>query len=189
MSDMTTTASTVYYLPGHGGHLESGLGQALRQRGFNLTGRETVGEFRRLRFTEQVDMIAEDLTSSHWHEESRVVANSFGAYLFLHAQSCMKPYLGRVLLLSPIVGQFSDDENSGLGFIPPRAERLSELAEAGTYPTPMHCEIHVGELDWQSNPTNVLKLADRIGLPVTVVPKAGHMLGKPYVSALLDRWL
>jgi hypothetical protein len=26
-------------------------------------------------------------------------------------------------------------------------------------------------------------------LAVTTVPQAGHMLGKSYVSALLDRWL
>ena len=97
--------------------------------------------------------------------------------------------MGRVLLLSPIIGQFSDDENSRLGFIPPRSERLLELAECRTYPVPSHCEIHVGELDWQSNPTNVRRFAGPLGINVTVVPQGGHILGQEYIGALLDSWL
>jgi len=180
---------SVYYLPGHGGSLNTGLGDGLLNRGFDVSGRETIGEFKQLRFMGQAQLIATDLSTRHWHDDARVVANSYGAYLFLHAQSLMKPFVGKVLLLSPIVGQFSDDENSGLGFIPPYADRLLELAESGTYPVPKHCEIHVGELDWQSNPTNVTKLAGHLGLGVTVVPQAGHILGKAYVSAILDKWL
>ena len=69
------------------------------------------------------------------------------------------------------------------------ADRLLKLAQTGSYPTPMHCEIHVGAQDWQSNPDNVLKLAALLHLPVTVVPDAGHMLGKEYVGKLLGGWL
>ncbi len=39
------------------------------------------------------------------------------------------------------------------------------------------------------NPRNVTELAQHLGLAVTVVPNAGHMLDKGYVAALLDRWL
>lgn len=181
--------TTIYYLPGHGGHINTGLGEGLLSRGLNVTGRETVGEFRSLPFQDQIELVADDLKTLFWREDDRVVCNSFGCYLFLHAQTLLPPYVGRVLLLSPIVGQFSDHENSGMGFIPPRAERLAELAESEEYPVPINCEIHVGELDWQSNPPNVLKLAGRLGLEVTVVPQGGHMLGKQYVSGVLDKWL
>ena len=119
---------------------------------------------------------------------AQVIANSFGAYLFLHAQTLLPPFIGRVLLLSPIVGEFSE-EGASIGFIPPRSHRLLKLAQSGAYPTPMHCEIHVGAQDWQSNPDNVLKLAALLDLPVTVVQDAGHMLGKEYVGQLLDVWL
>jgi alpha-beta hydrolase superfamily lysophospholipase len=179
---------TIYYLPGHGGRLETGLGEALLSRGFDVTGRQTIGEFRTLPFSEQVSLVAHDLSSSHWHPDALVIANSFGAYLFLHAQTLMAPYIGRVLLLSPIVGEFSNEETR-MGFIPPRAEKLSDLAMGGSYPVPRSCEIHVGENDWQSNPTNVVKLASLLGIEVTVVPKNGHMLDKTYVAAILDRWL
>lgn len=182
------TSETIYYLPGHGGRLRTGLGEALLSRGYKLSGRETVGEFKNIPFSQQVAIIAEDLTTHYWHEGARVIANSFGAYLFLNAQALMKPYIGKVLLLSPIVGEFSN-EDCGMGFIPPHAGRLAHMAENGTYPVPQHCEIHVGELDWQSNPINVTKLAGLLGLSAAVVSGGGHMLDKRYVSAVLDRWL
>ncbi len=180
--------STVYYLPGAGGQLGTGLGQGLMDRGFNITGRETRGEFRSLAFDEQVKIILDDLRSHFWHEQARVVCNSFGAYLFLHAQTQMPAYVGRVLLLSPIVGEFSS-EDTGATFSPPRPRRLRELAETGQFHAPSHCEIHVGAEDWQSIPADVQVFGRLTGIPVTVVPQRGHDLGKDYVGGLLDQWL
>jgi alpha-beta hydrolase superfamily lysophospholipase len=179
---------TAYYLPGHGGQVSTGLGEALASRGWAAVGRETIGDFRRMPFQQQVDAVAQDLREHFWREDGHVVAVSFGAYLFLHAQAQLPPYVGNVLLLSPIVGQFSSDE-MGMGFIPPRAEKLKDLAASNQYPTPMNCHIHVGSEDWQSNPSNVTAFAKRVGLQVTVVPNAGHQLGKQYVGSLLDQWL
>ena len=178
----------IYYLTGMGGRLSTGLGQGLLGRGFDLSGRELFGDFKKLDFQQQIDLIAQDLKDNFWHEDARVIANSFGAYLFLHAQSQLPPYIGQVILLSPIVGEFGNEETR-MNFIPPRAERLFELAQAGTYPVPQNCEIHVGADDWQSNPANVMTLGAMLGLSVTVVPSAGHMLPKDYVGALLDQWL
>ena len=39
---------TIYYLPGRGGRLDTGLGQHLLERGYDVTGRSTVDEFNRL---------------------------------------------------------------------------------------------------------------------------------------------
>lgn len=188
--------SFIYYLPGHGGHLETGLGAELMSRGYDVTGRETRGEFKLLPFASQVDLVAQDLSSMCWSEDALVVANSFGAYLFLHAQSQLPPFIGKVLLLSPIVGEFAkdepgDDEDAGgwLGFIPPMAKKLSELIQSGSFPSPRQCEIHVGSQDWQSNPQSVTFLGDRLGLSVNVVPEAGHGLPKAYVFDVLNRWL
>jgi diphthamide synthase (EF-2-diphthine--ammonia ligase) len=52
-----------------------------------------------------------------------------------------------------------------------------------------HCEIHVGELDWQSNPESVTALAKLTGWDVAVVKGAEHMLPKEYVGAVLEGWL
>ena len=179
---------SVYYLTGMGGRLDTGLGQALLAKRFDVTGRELVGEFRKLAFSEQVEAVATDLQSIFWNTEAMVIANSFGAYLFLHAQAQLPAYPGRVILLSPIVGEFANQETE-MNFIPPRSDRLLELAKTGSYPAPLHCEIHVGSLDWQSNPTNVELFGSLTGLRVTVVPEAGHMIPKEYVNNLLDQWL
>ena len=171
-----------------GGRLETGLGQALLAKGFDVTGRELVDEFRQLLFNEQVDAVVNDLQSNFWDKDARVIANSFGAYLFLHAQAKLPPYPGKVILLSPIVGEFANQETE-MNFIPPRSDELLELAKTGSYPAPLSCEIHVGAEDWQSNPTNVEFFGSLTGLKVSVVSEAGHMLTKEYVSMLLDKWL
>lgn len=178
----------VYYLTGMNGQLRTGLGQGLLSRGVDITGRELVGEFRKLDFQQQVDLIAEDLLDNFWHEDARVIANSFGAYLFLHAQTQIPPYVGKVILLSPIVGEFGNEE-ARMNFIPPRSGKLSQLAQEGRFPRPTQCEIHVGAEDWQSNPTNVSIFGALLNISVTVVPNAGHMLPKQYIGNLLDNWL
>lgn len=184
------TAQTVYYLPGHGGLISTGLGQALLERGFDLTGRETVGDFKSLGFQAQVQTVASDLREHFWREDARVIANSFGAYLFLHAQALLgEPYIGEVTLLSPILGEFaSDDEVRPMNFIPPYAEKLLELATAKKFPVPVNCEIHTGSEDWHSC-ANSQVFGEIVGINVHVVEGAGHMLPKTYVNSLLDRWI
>jgi hypothetical protein len=100
----------------------------------------------------------------------------------------MPAYLGRLILLSPIVGEFANEETQ-MNFIPPRADKLLELARAGRFPVPKQCQVHVGSEDWQSNPVNVTTFGSKLGIDVTVVPNAGHNLPKEYVGALLDSWL
>ncbi len=179
---------TVYYLTGMNGRLRTGLGEALLSRGVDVTGRELVDDFRRLGFHEQIEIVCDDLDSRFSSKDSFVVANSFGAYLFLHAQAKLnKTYEANVLLLSPIVGEFANEETL-MNFIPPRPTFLQEVAERGEFPKLTNCEIHVGSEDWQSNPNNVARFAELVGLKVHVVHGGGHMLPKDYVGRLLDKW-
>ena len=181
-------AQVLYYLPGHGGKLDSALGQELMRRGFDIAGRTTTGEFNQLTFSDQVKTIANDLESGFWREGAKVVANSFGAYLFLDAQGLMSPYIGKVLLLSPIVGEFTNDERM-MNFVPPKSDELKGLVDSGNYPTPLNIEMHVGSKDWQSNPDSVKALGSKLGINYSVIPNEGHSLSKAYVGSVLDRWL
>lgn len=178
----------VYYLPGRGGRLHEGLGEALLARGLDVVGREMHGAFAGLSFRQQVATIATDLQERRWESDALVIANSFGTYLFLHAQAEMPPYIGRVLLLSPIVGEALNHAQA-VGFVPPYARKLHELASEGKYPAPMRCQIHVGSEDWQSTPESVKELGRLLNIPVHIVPNSGHMLDKNYVSAVLDAWV
>jgi alpha-beta hydrolase superfamily lysophospholipase len=178
----------VYYLPGWGGRLQTGLGEGLAERGFDIAGRETRDEFKDLTFQQKIDTITLDLQTHFWSPEAHVVVNSFGGYLFLHAQAQMDPFPGKVLLLSPIVGDFRDGRNE-VGFVPPRPMFLMEQAQRGKFPRLPKAEIHVGSADWQSHPDSVQAFGDATGIPVTIVPGGGHMLGKDYVGRILDRWV
>ena len=179
---------TIYYLPGRGGRLDIGLGQHLLERGYDLTGRATVDEFNRLSFAEQVDTVAQDISTHFWDANARIIANSFGAYLFLYAQIQLAPFPGKVLLLSPIVGE-STNEATATTFVPPRAAQLFKLASSGRYSTPFNCQMHVGSEDWQCNPENVQSLAELMQVKAFVVEGAGHSLPKGYLGPLLDKWL
>ena len=181
-------SNTVYYLPGWGGQLKTGLGQALISRGFDITGRETRGDFKGLGFNGQVTQVAQDLQDHFWTTGSKVIANSFGGYLFLHAQAMLASYPGKVVLLSPIIGEFGDSGQE-MNFIPPYAEKLFNLIEANQMTAPINAEIHTGELDWQSNPAAVKKLGEALSIPVHIVAGAGHGLPKEYVANVLDRFL
>lgn len=157
-------------------------------RGFDIAGRTTSGEFNQLSFSDQVRAIANDLESGFWYKDAKVVANSFGAYLFLHAQALMSPFIGKVLLLSPIVGEFTNNEKM-MSFVPPRSDDLKNLINSGNYPTPLHIEVHVGSEDWQSNPESVKSVAIQLDIAYSIVPNDGHSLSKAYVGSVLDRWL
>ena len=179
---------TVYYLPGMGGRLNTGLGRGIHDRGYKIVGRETRGEYQKYSFQDKIDLVANDLEQHFWYEEAKVVVNSFGGYLFLHAQLQMKPYPGQVLILSPIISSSKHDETQ-MRFYPPRADALVEAAASGEVPCPINAAVHVGSEDWQSGPDGVLSFGRAVGVPVSVVDGQGHMLSVDYVGSLLDEQL
>lgn len=179
---------TVYYLPGRGGQISTGLGQGLQDRGFSVLGQETRGAFLKLSFQQQLKAICCDLQENFWHEHARLVAVSYGCYLYLHAQLEMPAFPGRVMLLSPVLGS-AYAASVGVGFYPPRADGLIQAMEAHCFPALSQAEIHVGSEDWQSNPDAISKFGEAVSIPVNIVQDKGHMLGKDYVGQLLDRWL
>ena len=94
------------------------------RRGFALSGRETIGAYKRLRFGEQVNAVRQDLVERIWMREARVITNSFGRYLFIHAQLGLAPFSGRVLLLSQIIC-FTEQTATVMRLYQPRADVLT----------------------------------------------------------------
>jgi len=180
---------SIYLLPGRGGRLTAGLGLALKARGYHLSGRETLGDFAKLPLLDQAQVIAHDFQAEFWSSDAQVIANSYGAYLLLFAQSLMPKFPGKVLLLSPIIGSATNTSIGNVGFAPPYADRLMALARLGELVVPEHCEIHVGANDWQCPAEQLSEFGSLTGVPVTIVPDSGHMLNHGYVRGILDQWL
>lgn len=184
---MISVNQEVYYLPGRGGELGAGLGLALSQRGYSVYGREVTGDLSSMDFQQQIDTVASDLRNRFWDKKAEIIAVSYGAYILMHALSSLRPFPGKVLLLSPILGG-ATDEASWSSFTPPRPERLMKQVYAGKFPKPTKLEVHVGENDWQSNPLRVSQLAERVGAQCYFAADTGHTLGIHYVSSVLDQW-
>ncbi len=178
----------IYYLPGFGGRLSIGLGGGLQRRGYGVRGRELIGDFRNFSFQAQIDAISTDLKQAFWTPSSMVVANSFGVYLFLHAQSQLEPYVGRALLLSPIIGDFQSEELRR-SFSPPRATKLMSDVRSKRFPCPLNIEIHAGGEDWQCPGESLKEISSALDASLYIVPTQGHKLDKRDVCTVLDRWL
>ena len=178
----------IYYLPGRGGKIDTGLGLVLSQRGYTVTGREVTDDLARFDFQQQIEVITSDLRNRCWNAEAQLVAVSYGAYLLMHALAGMRPFPGKVLLLSPILGGATDG-TSWSSFTPPRADRLMKLVYAGKFPQPAAMEVHVGDGDWQSNPVRVSQLEECLNAECFYAVNTGHTLGAHYVSRVLDHWL
>jgi hypothetical protein len=178
----------IYYLPGAGGELRKGLGQALLERGYSVIGCETVGAFNRLSFSHQVKTVTKDLLADFWTPDAKVIATSFGAYLFLHAQLEMEPFPGLVLLLSPVMGS-ATHPITGARFYRPRADVLAEAARTASFPTPKSIEVHVGDQDWQAGPDTLIEFCKAAGVTLHTAQGRGHTLGVDYVTDVLNRWL
>lgn len=178
---------TVYYLTGRGGQLDKGLGEALLEAGYEVSGREMSGEFSKLRFQNQIDTISRDLQGDFWTKESKVVAVSYGAYLLLHALADLESYVGRILLLSPILGGVTNGTSMHY-FSPPRSDKIMKNIANGMFPIPNRIEVHVGDNDWQSPYQQVKEFTEAIGGNYNVVSETGHHLAKSYVTYIIDKW-
>ncbi len=180
--------NSIYYLPGRGGEIDAGLGMAISQRGYQVTGREVTNDLARFDFGQQIEIIRHDLRKHYWYTGAQVVAVSYGAYLLMHALSGLPKFPGKVLLLSPILGG-ATDEKSWSSFTPPRPDRLMKQIYAGKFPRPAEIEIHVGDSDWQSNPIRVSQVEEHLDAECFYAIDTGHTLGTNYVSRVLDHWL
>jgi len=178
---------TIYYLTGRGGELDKGVGRALLDMGYQLSGREMSGTFDLLSIQNQIDLITQDLLDNFWHTDSKVIAVSYGAYLLLHSLSALKPYPGEILLLSPVLGGVINKTEMRY-FSPPRSDKLMSLAEKKEFPIPNRIELHVGEHDWQSPFKRVIDFSEAVKAKCYIVPDTGHLLGKEYVTPILNRW-
>lgn len=178
-----------YLIPGRDERLCGALGSVLQQEGQAVRGRALRGDFLRLRFPDQLAAVGADLEAEFWHPEALLVGRSYGAYILLHTLAERRPFPGRVLLFSPVLG-IGARPDGRFGFRPPRATRLREMAREGTLPLPRCLEIHTGAGDEGCDPALAEEIfSDAPGVTLAIVPKMGHELDPAYVWRVVRRFL
>lgn len=176
--------TNLYFLPGRGSSFQGRLGAELQSRGYELHGRVLEGEFAKLPFPDQISLIADDL-SKHSEQQLPLIAHSFGAYLGLHAILQNTGYVGKVLLISPILGAV---KGNGRMFKPPQSKRIAEAIEARQFPK-LDVDLLVGDQDWQSPLDECQNLVNGLCGNLRVAEGKGHDLGAEIVKPQLDYFL
>ena len=173
----------LYFLPGRGSSFDGRLGKELQSRGYGLEGRVLEGDFAKLPFPDQIDLIADDL-GTHSKQRTPLIAHSFGAYLGLHAILQNNGYAGKVLLISPILGAV---KGNGRMFIPPQSKRISEAIGSRQFPK-LDSVLLVGDQDWQTPLAECENLVNRLNGKLHVARGRGHDLGANTVQTLLNNF-
>lgn len=171
----------LYFLPGRGSSFDGRLGKELQSRGYELEGRVLEGDFAKLPFPDQIDLIADDL-GTHSKQQTPLIAHSFGAYLGLHAILENNGYAGKVLLVSPILGAV---KGYGRMFKPPQSKRITGVIESRQFPK-LDVDLLVGDQDWQSPLGECERLTWTSCGKLCVAEGKGHDLGADLVQEFLD---
>ena len=177
---------SILYITGRNGHLQRGLGEYLNRLTGSFSGISLDPVFLRQPFNEQVARIQSAIESP---TDYKLVANSYGGYLLLHALIDRTKIEHDVLLLSPVLGKAISLESMSFSR-PPGANRLLEALEQGRIAKPRYIEIHTGKVDHSCCPLLAAKFAE--GIPadrLELIPGQGHRIDRPIVQGIIDDFI
>lgn len=163
----------IYLLTGRNETFADLPGTILKKVGVSFDGREYCPPFSRLPFSEQLDLIRQDLKAC-WHSDCLLIGRSYGAYLLLHAFSELPAFPGDVLLFSPVLGM-ALAAGGHYGVMLPRARQLRHLAESGNFPSCRSLRMYLGEADDGCSCEQAAEFIKHMPCAALVtVPDAGH---------------
>ena len=173
------------YITGRTGDANQGLGAYLKELDPNRIGLSVNNTFLNLDFVEQVSVVKKLITEFDG-PTTAIIANSYGAYLVLHALISAPVYQCKVLLLSPALGGLMD-KKAMVYARQPSTNKFEQTLNAGAITKPSHLEFHIGEHDGGYDPARVAGL---LGADVlNVIPGQGHMLDKTTVAQIVRGFL
>ena len=172
----------VIYISGRGGNTDEGLGGWLKSIHENRIGLSVNQQFLSLDFDKQVQVI-QDLVKRFDANDTRVIANSYGAYLLAHALLNIEHTDAQIILLSPVLAR-GLASNSMFMSRPPCESRIIQAMESGTAFENKRISVHIGSED---DSANICEISKKLGIKdVTVVEQSGHSLPNNYIQQLIS---
>lgn len=175
------------YISGRGGDARKGLGGYLKQLDPNRIGLSVNESFLQRDFHEQVSVVRQ-LLDEFDGENTKVIANSYGAYLLLHALIDAPRYLLKGLLLSPAIGGVLNS-NSLAYARQPSTNRFDEALIDRAFTKPRYLALHIGDLDVGYDSQRFEELDESLELDLLdIIPGQGHMLDRDIVKIILKHF-
>ena len=174
----------IKYITGRGGDARSGLSVYLETLTDDYSVLAADPVFLRQSFHQQVSAVRDFCAI----EQSNIIANSFGAYLFLHSLIDQPPLKSRILLLSPVLGRVTSEERMLIS-IPPGEKTLKSAIAEDRIALPRHLEILTGEEDDICDASLARSTADKLGAKIQVLEQEGHLITPSKVSDAISEFL
>jgi len=172
------------YISGRGGDANKGLGAYLKKLDPNRIGLSVNESFLQLSFYGQVSVVRQ-LLDEFDGENTKVIANSYGAYLLLHALIDAPSYQFRGLLLSPAIGGVLNS-NSLAYARQPSTNRFDEALIDRAFTKPRYLALYIGDLDVGYDFARFSDLNESMELDLLeVIPGQGHMIDRDVVKTTL----
>jgi len=172
------------YITGRGGSATQGLSLYLSTLVNDYQGFANDSELHRLSVDEQVDIITEFCKPA-----THLIANSYGAYLWLLSRIDAAPSETRVLLLSPVMGRAIDPEKM-LSSRPPRLKGLENAIDEKRLVLPKRVSVVTGKDDNVCDYQTAARQCAKLGINhITILDGEGHNLNHSSVDRAVRNFI
>ena len=172
------------YITGRGGSATHGLSSYLSTLVDDYKGLANDSVLHRLSVDEQIRVVAEFSEAA-----THLIANSFGAYLWLLSRIDAAPSDTRVLLLSPVLGRAVDPEKMLLSR-PPRLRALESAIAEGRVILPSNISVRTGREDPVCDFQVAIAQCERLGVrDLMVLAGEEHNIDHHVTAHIVDESL
>lgn len=174
----------IRYITGRGGDALGGLSAYLATLSENFDALAIDPSFLSADFPEQIEVVREFCAEEGVH----IIANSYGAYLFLHSLIGRAPLHSRALLLSPVLGRVNSEKRMLISR-PPGEKRFKRAVSDGSFGLPTDIRIVTGEDDEVCDSHQAAYISSQLNIELEVLIGEGHMISPKKVASALGDFL
>ena len=172
------------YITGRGGSATEGLSAYLKQQADDFAALANDSELHKLSLDEQLSVV-----TAFSSEATHLIANSYGAYLWLLTRIDAAPTDTRVLLLSPVMGRAVDPEKM-LSSRPPRLRGLKSAISGGRVNLPTRVSVRTGQDDPVCDYQTAIMQCERLGVSdLEILQGESHNLTHTLTAQIAQNFL